>query len=119
MQARRYLRPSEKQELWEQQGCQCANPACCAPLTLGEVQWDHVRPLWAGGTNEENWQGLCADCHREKTRREATERAKADRQRRKHEEGRGRKRKGKPIQSRGFDGRWRKKLNGEVVRRDD
>jgi 5-methylcytosine-specific restriction endonuclease McrA len=114
MQARRYLRPSEKQELWEQQGCQCANPACCAPLTLGEVQWDHVRPLWAGGTNEENWQGLCADCHREKTRREATERAKADRAGKKH---RGEhKRRGKPIRSRGFTG-WRN-FKGEIVRRD-
>ena len=115
MSARRYLRPAEKQELWEQQGCQCANPACCAPLTLDEVQWDHVRPLWAGGTNEENWQGLCAQCHAEKTRREATSRAKADRQGKKH---RGEAtRKGPPIRSRGFDTRLRRRMDGKVERR--
>jgi len=114
---RRYLRPSEKQELWEQQGCQCAS--CFQPLTLGEVEWDHVRPLALGGTNEENWQGLCRDCHKAKTAQDVGRIRKADRQRNKMETGRGRKRKGKPMQSRGFPKGLRKKLNGDVVKRDD
>jgi hypothetical protein len=42
---------------------------------------------------------------------------KADRMRRKHEEGRGRKRKGKPIKSAGFRG-WRN-FKGEVVKRNE
>jgi hypothetical protein len=42
------------------------------------VWWeaDHEVPLWAGGAHEiENFRPRCEACHREKTRREAAERA--------------------------------------------
>lgn len=114
---RRYLTPKQKAQVWEEQGCLCAG--CSEPVSLGECQWDHVRPLWGNGTNDlQNWQGLCVPCHREKTRAEATSRAKADRCRNFMETGKGRKRKGRQIQSRGFDPRWRKKLDGTVEARN-
>lgn len=43
---------------------------------------------------------------------------KTNRMKRHHEEGRGTKRKGPKMKSRGFDKRFRKKLNGEVVPND-
>ncbi|MBD3175775.1 MAG: hypothetical protein GF320_11380 [Armatimonadia bacterium] len=47
---------------------------------LGHRRWweiDHKTPLWAGGANHvDNLQVLCVPCHREKTAREAAERAK-------------------------------------------
>jgi 5-methylcytosine-specific restriction endonuclease McrA len=122
---RRKLTPSQKAEIREGQGELCF--ACSEPLdddpALGPTEYDHVVALALGGADEpENICAMHQQCHRGhdgKTSRDMRMIRKADRQRRKHEEGRGRKRKGKPIQSRGFDGRWRKKLNGEVVRRDD
>jgi len=78
---------------------------------------DHIKPLWGGGDNSlDNLQALCKECHSKKTALEATSRAKADRQRRFMEEGRGKKRKGPAMQSRGFDKTLRRKMNGEVVR---
>jgi 5-methylcytosine-specific restriction protein A len=38
---------------------------------------DHIVPLWAGGGDSDaNLQGLCAECHRTKTAREAEHRAR-------------------------------------------
>lgn len=114
---RRYLTPKQKAQVWEEQGCLCAG--CSEPKTLAELDFDHRIPLWGGGTNDiENWQGLCRErCHREKTRLEATSRAKADRCRNFMETGKGRKRKGRPLKGRGFDPRWRRKMDGTVEAR--
>jgi 5-methylcytosine-specific restriction protein A len=46
-------------------------------VSLGKVV-DHIVPLWAGGSDEdENKQLLCDPCHDAKTAREAKERAGA------------------------------------------
>ncbi len=42
--------------------------------TAEATQLDHIIPLFKGGTDDrENLQGLCAECHRIKTQREAFE----------------------------------------------
>lgn len=48
------------------------NPLCVRCEAKGIVrpvdQWDHIVPLSQGGADDEsNLQGLCDDCHREKT----------------------------------------------------
>jgi 5-methylcytosine-specific restriction endonuclease McrA len=118
--ARRKLTPAQKAEIVEQQGGVCF--ACSEPLdddpALGPTEYDHVIALALGGADEPD--NICAmhqRCHRGhdgKTSQDIRMIRKADRQRRKHEEGRGRKRKGKPIKSAGFPKGLRKKLNGKV-----
>lgn len=49
------------------------SPLCVACQKVSRVtmatELDHIIPLHKGGTNEEsNLQGLCGDCHAEKTR---------------------------------------------------
>jgi hypothetical protein len=77
-----------------------------------------------GGDNSlDNCQLLCRPCNAAKGVTEAQDAAKADRQggrsgqyaRRIRAKAEGRY---KPIPSRGFDQRWRKKLNGTVERKD-
>lgn len=44
----------------------------CATLLPAAFQIDHVNPLWAGGADSlDNLQALCANCHADKTQREA------------------------------------------------
>jgi len=52
-----------------------AKPLCVACEQRGKVsmatELDHIVPLHKGGTNEEpNLQGLCSECHDEKTRKD-------------------------------------------------
>lgn len=50
-------------------------------LSYSYLHLDHIVPLADGGTaTEENLQLLCPDCHKEKTAREATERARRRRE---------------------------------------
>ena len=110
MQARRHLTSKAKAELWQRQsgGCAC----CRAPLVLAQA--DHKNPLWCTGTNEaDNWQLLCISCHGAKTKREATARAKVKRLERMRWEAL-KKPNGRKMQSRGFDKRLRKRMDGRV-----
>ena len=111
MTRRRYLTPRAKLKLWHEQSESCAE--CQTATAFSRMQWDHVLALCLTGTNDaHNWQGLCAPCHTAKTRREAGKRAKADRQGKFH---RGeKKRRGRALQSRGFDTRLRRKMSGRV-----
>ena len=102
MTRRRYLTAKAKAELRAVQQGRCAE---CDRL-MEDIEWDHILPLCLGGTNDNNWQGLCRPCHVEKTRREAGMRAKADRLRKGPKKPRGRK-----LQSRGFSKRLRQKLD--------
>lgn len=48
------------------------HPLCVRCLKLGKVtaaaELDHILPVCKGGTNDpENLQGLCVECHRDKT----------------------------------------------------
>lgn len=56
------------------------NPRCVMCAAKGIIapakEVDHIIPLWAGGTDAKaNRQGLCIECHKEKTAREAAVRA--------------------------------------------
>ena len=45
---------------------------CGLSLSLESAEVDHIVPLWAGGVHHpDNFQILCADCHRLKTQAEA------------------------------------------------
>lgn len=106
---RRYLTPKAKDKLWQQQNGGCAH--CRAPLVLAHA--DHKNPLWCTGTNEaDNWQLLCLLCHGAKTKRESAARAKTKRL----ENARLglKKQRGPKMQSRGFDKRLRKRMDGTV-----
>ena len=49
--------------------------AACHHLLPAAFQIDHKTPLWAGGADAlSNLQALCANCHADKTQREAIER---------------------------------------------
>jgi 5-methylcytosine-specific restriction endonuclease McrA len=55
------------------------HPLCvlcdAAGRTALAQELDHIVPLWAGGSGaDDNLQGLCIECHRAKTAREAGER---------------------------------------------
>jgi 5-methylcytosine-specific restriction endonuclease McrA len=70
-----------------------------------KIEFDHVTPLWLGGENREaNLQAVLGAAHKQKTRAEATVRAKVNANRLKHL---GVKSKVTP--------RFKKKMNGDVI----
>ena len=80
MKPRKRHHPRVLAEIVKRQGGRCA---CCGE-PLGTVprliEYDHILPLADGGVDEpENLQALAKACHRAKTSREATERARANR----------------------------------------
>lgn len=87
--------------------------------------YDHIKPLWLWPPEEVHRAGDLFNCqvlgvrccHIPKTNEEAGTRAKTNRIRRKHN-GLPQQKK-RAIPSRGFDRKWRKKLNGKVERRHD
>ncbi|MGE0829932.1 MAG: HNH endonuclease [Hyphomonadaceae bacterium] len=84
---------------------------------LDDVEFDHVVPLGLGGGNDpDNWAALCVSCHASKTRTDLHIIAKAKRQRRYYETGRGRARRGGRFR-RGFDRSHRRHVDGAVTRR--
>lgn len=107
---RRYLTPKRKAELWQRQNGGCAE--CRAPLVLAHA--DHKNPLWCTGDNAaDNWQLLCIPCHGAKTKREAAARAKTKRLENIRLHGT-KKRRGRKMQSRGFQTRLRRRMSGVV-----
>jgi len=101
----RAVSKSRREAVIEGQGGVCKRSYCDAPA----VDVDHILPLWSGGSNaNDNLEGLCSDCHKQKTAAEAKARAKAKRLA--GETGANRTRKtiasrGFGSVSRGFDGR--------------
>lgn len=115
---RRRLTAAEKATVWARQRFRCAC-GCGGKLTDGPVEYDHVLPLSLCGEDAiGNIEALLASCHRtKKTPADLRRLAKAKRQKRAHEEGRGRARKGRPLVSRGFDRTWRRRFDGTTERR--
>jgi hypothetical protein len=80
---------------------------------------DHVQCDWAeGDPTPDNGANLCKPCHAIKTRIDKKESAKAARRRGETGQTKRRAQRGPTMQSRGFDTRYRKKLDGTVTRRD-
>lgn len=75
----------QRQAVWEKYEGHCAG--CDDELQPG---WhiDHIEELADGGAHEfANWRALCPPCHRDKTARKITARAKPNRIRKREEEG--------------------------------
>lgn len=102
----RAVSKAQRQAVIDKQGGVCKRSYCDAPA----VDVDHILPLWSGGSNaNDNLEGLCVDCHKQKTAAEAKARAKVKRLA--GETGANRIRK--PIASRGF-GSVSKGFDGRV-----
>lgn len=87
--------------------------ACGAKLKTGEAEFDHVLPLELGGESAlDNGQTLCHLCHAKKTAKDVYYMRKAERIRDKQSGAW----KPKSKSQWGMGGRFRKKMNGEVVR---
>ena len=80
MASRRRFHPRVYADIVKRQGGMCAE--CGEPLGTDprEIEYDHVTPLWLGGSDTpDNLQAMKRLCHRAKTRREASARAKTKR----------------------------------------
>lgn len=113
---RKRLSDKTKDEIVARQQWCCA--VCGGPLEEGNIDFDHEIPLdLLGKDDPDNLQAICrVPCHRDKTKADAKVIAKSRRIRRKNE-GTWRKPKVK-LRSRGFDKRFKKKLDGTVVPRE-
>lgn len=73
---KRAVSKAMKERVLKEQDRICARSYCEAPA----VDVDHIMPLWLRGKNDRaNLEGLCVDCHAQKTAAEAKARAKAKR----------------------------------------
>lgn len=73
---------------------------CAGRFALADLEFDHVLPLALGGSNDlANFEALCGECHKAKTRGDIRKIRKADRQGRAH---RGEKPPKPKIRSQGF-----------------
>lgn len=96
---------------------------CKAKIT-GDWHIDHIIEITLGGAHDpSNWRVLCVPCHKDRTSKRAPELAKVNRLIANENPETRRKsprplKGGKALQSRGFDERLRKKMDGTVERRD-
>lgn len=78
---------------------------------------EHIKPLSMGGSNDlENRALWLTKCTKEKTAKEATVRAKSERQSGRKGQYARRRKNGPQIKSRGFDKSLRKRFDGTVER---
>jgi 5-methylcytosine-specific restriction endonuclease McrA len=116
---RKPLSRKEYAEIFLRQDGRCPN--CGQRLNIkgaDEVEvWDeHVRPLWAGGSNNlSNRELWCKPCTKPKTAAEAADRAKSNAVRDKHI-GAPVKRKSRPIPGSRASA-WKRKFDGTIERR--
>ncbi len=101
--------PSEgcKRRVLDRQGWRCAISG--VEFRDGvKAEYDHIVPLWLGGENREgNLQAITRAAHAAKTKTEATVRAKVHRNQI--------KRVGGKKKAGGFNQRFKRKMNGDVV----
>ena len=113
---RKSMTPAKRRAVIERAGVCCEHPGCTMSQSL---EIDHIIPLELGGADHpDNCQALCYWHHKEKTKADIKRIAKARRLRKKENplERTPPKRK---IQSKGFNKRLKRGLNGEVVPRTD
>lgn len=114
MNRRQYLTEREKLDILVKQDwvCSCG---CGRPIwPVHRIEWEHTLAIGLYGQSKPD-AAMLYPCHKVKTKDDRRRMAKADRQGKAF---RGeKKRKGRKLESRGFDTRYRKKMNGEVVAR--
>ena len=104
--------------LWNRQHGICAC-GCGQSLEGQQVDIEHQLPVALGGTNDEaNLSLWLREHHKRKTAQDVRRIAKARRQQLYHETGRSHRHAVKQIQSRGFDKRLSRRMDGSVVARD-
>ncbi len=100
--------------------CEGKCEECGDKLVPGQAEYDHITPAGLGGdASLENCKVLCRWCHASKTHGKEGDRQKirkADRVRAKHT---GERQKSKAVLAGTRRSKWKRKLNGKVVRRDD
>ena len=89
---------------------------CGRKLITGDIEYDHVIPCTFGGTNSlSNCRVLCRSlCHKGKSAADAPRIAKSNRVRAKHLGGA--TKSGRPFPG-GRGSKWKRKMDGTVVRR--
>lgn len=94
-------------------GNRCA--ICGEPFADGDkIEWDHTHQLAMGGADEvDNLRPAHGACHLGKSRADAAARGKVRRL-----TGQTRKRRGPKIRTRGFNRAFRKRMNGQVEKRE-
>lgn len=116
--ARKPLTKLEFAKLAVEQEGKCANCGAKLKFEPHQVRDEHVISLFGGGTNDlSNRQLWCVPCTKQKDKEDDARHAKIRHLRGETGQQARRKRNGSQIQSRGFDKRYRKKMNGEVVAR--
>lgn len=101
MTARRRLSQTQKAEIIARQDGRCALSG--EPLAGRVVEFDHEIALELGGEDSlDNLRAVTAEAHKEKTRQDVKDIARAKRRARFMAEGIHRKRKGRELKSRGF-----------------
>lgn len=102
--------PRVKDRIRQRQGNKCALTG--VELSPGiKVDYDHIVPLWMGGRNtEDNLQAVTSQAHKNKTKTEATVRAKCNRTRKKH--------LNLVDKKSSFQSRFKRKMDGTVIDRE-
>jgi len=101
-----------KLEAWRRCGGQCE--ICTTKLMQGDIHYDHINPVeMSSDASLDNCQVLCRACHKAKTQGDIRDIAKSNRLRNKAA---GIKKSSRPMPGSRRSG-WKKKMNGEVVRR--
>jgi hypothetical protein len=106
------LTKREKAAMLLAQRGRCAE--CQGKLMTGAIEFDHTIPVALGNDRKPD-SALCRSCHMAKTKGDVRRIAKAVRLHLTFVLGE--KKRKRPIKSPGFDKRWRRKVNGETVRR--
>ncbi|MEM9494677.1 MAG: HNH endonuclease [Pseudomonadota bacterium] len=115
---RRTFTPMQKAKLFMRSKGRC--DICKEKVKGTWIAGHYSIPHALGGpTTLENGRVECRQCARQTHAEDTTTVAKTKRMEKKFKEGRGRKRKGEKLKSRGFDRRWKRKLNGKAELRDE
>ncbi len=89
---------------------------CRVKLFVGKFAYDHIDPEWmCRDSSLTNCQVICVQCHRDKTAKDAADRAHVKRLQ--DREAGIPKRKGPPMAGTKASG-WKKLMNGQVVERN-
>jgi hypothetical protein len=116
--ARRAMTPARKRRIHQMRGGVCGDCGDPVPVDGPGVVYDHRIALWIKGSDaDEAFWPLCEGCNDKKTNGKGGDLstiAKIKRIQKKH--GGETQPSKRPIKSRGFDKRFRKKLGGQVER---